>query len=200
MSERRTEYLPLSQLQPDPRNPKSHDLETMRDSMTRFGYVEIITRDDRTGYIVSGHGRRTSLIQRREHGEKPPTGVKVREDGEWLVPVTVGWSSQSDTEAVAALIALNRTTELGGWVDDALLEALRSLDGSLDGTGFTDEDMRMLTALQHAVTDDSNPESGDMVDFDATYEVVISCRNESEQEDLLEELSIRGLNVRALTA
>lgn len=200
MDERRTEYMPLSELQPDPRNPKGHDIGTMDDSMARFGYVETITRDDRTGYIISGHGRRTSLMQQRKRGQEPPSGIQVRDDGEWLVPVAVGWSSQTDTEAVAALIALNRTTELGGWVDDALLDALRSLGGSLDGTGFTDEDMRLLAALQHDVTDQTDNESGDMVDFDSTYEVVISCRNESDQEELLSELSDRGLNVRALTA
>ena len=36
------------------------------------------------------------------------------------------WSSRSDTEAGAALIALNRTTELGGWVDEEL-DHLREL-------------------------------------------------------------------------
>ena len=38
-----------------------------------------------------------------------------------------GWSSRSDTEAGAALIALNRTTELGGWVDEELIRLLTDL-------------------------------------------------------------------------
>ena len=38
-----------------------------------------------------------------------------------------GWSSRADTEAGAALIALNRTTELGGWVDEELIRLLTDL-------------------------------------------------------------------------
>ena len=38
-----------------------------------------------------------------------------------------GWSSRSDTEAGAALIALNRTTELGGWADEELIRLLTDL-------------------------------------------------------------------------
>ena len=41
-SPRALEYLRLDQLRPNPRNPKSHDLETIDDSVGRFGYVEPI--------------------------------------------------------------------------------------------------------------------------------------------------------------
>lgn len=144
---RAIEYLPLTDLRPNPRNPKSHDLETIDDSVGRFGYVEPIIRDDRTGFIVSGHGRTKTLHAMHERGESPPEGVLVDEAGHWLVPVTVGWSSRTDTEAAAALIALNRTTELGGWVDDALLDMLDDLadiEGGLDGVGFEESEIEAL--------------------------------------------------------
>lgn len=153
---RRVEYLPLADLIPDPRNPKAHDEQTIDDSIGRFGMLDLIVRDERTGRIISGHGRAKVLAAREARGESAPEGVKVDEEGRWLVPVVVGWASRSDTEAAAALIALNRTTELGGWVDEALLELLEEIDaegGTLDGVGFTSADMDDLQRL-HAAMDE----------------------------------------------
>ena len=148
---RTTEYLALSELKADPRNPKAHDLEVIDASVGRFGIIDNIARDDRTGYIISGHGRTKTLQAMRERGESAPDGVVVREDGEWLVPVITGWRSRTDAEAGAALIALNRTTELGGWVDEALLDILDDLaqgDGAgLDGVGFSEEEIDDLRAV-----------------------------------------------------
>jgi hypothetical protein len=148
-SVRRLEYLPLGSLTPNPANPKAHAADTLNASVNRFGFVENITRDDRTGYIISGHGRADALKAMRDRGEAPPDGVTLDPDtGEWLVPVTVGWASRTDQEARAALIALNRTTQLGGWVDELLLPALDDLstagDDGLVGVGFTDADLQVM--------------------------------------------------------
>ena len=124
---RTVEYRPLSSLEGDPRNPKAHDVSTITASVGRFGYLEPIVLDGRTGLIVSGHGRAETLRAMRDRGESPPEGVREEPPGVWLVPVVTGWSSRSDTEAGAALIALNRTTELGGWVDEELIRLLTDL-------------------------------------------------------------------------
>lgn len=146
---RRIDYVPLDDLTVDPRNPKAHDTGTINASIDRFGVVEAIVRDERTGHIVSGHGRHKTLTAMRDRGDAPPDGVQLEGD-RWLVPVVVGWSSRSDTEAHAALIALNRTTELGGWVDDELIDLLSELaeqpDG-LDGVGFLEADLDQLRLL-----------------------------------------------------
>lgn len=148
-STRKVEYLPLASLTPDPANPKAHDTEVIDASVGRFGVIDNITLDGRTGFIISGHGRTKTLQAMKERGENPPDGVQVSEDGEWLVPVNTGWSSRTDTEAHAALIALNRSTELGGWVDDALLGLLDDLmemdeEDGLAGVGFAEEDIEAL--------------------------------------------------------
>lgn len=150
---RQISYLPISDLQPDPRNPKSHALDVIDDSIGRFGYVEPIVIDERTGFIVSGHGRTKTLQQMAQRGETPPEGLQIDADGNWLAPVVTGWASRSDSEAAAALIALNRTTELGGWVDDALLNILEELtevdaEHGLDGLGF---DYGILEELRNSV-------------------------------------------------
>lgn len=161
---RTTEYLDLDSLKPDPRNPKSHDLETIDSSVGRFGYIEPIVRDDRTGYIVSGHGRTKTLLAMKDRGESPPEGIDVTEDGAWLVPVTTGWKSRTDAEAAAALIALNRTTELGGWVDDALLDLLDDLEGEeggLIGVGYQRDEIAALRERVAVLNDAQREEEED---------------------------------------
>lgn len=151
---RRIEYRPLADLRPDPRNPKSHALDVIDESIGRFGYVEPVVIDERTGFIISGHGRTKTLQEMHSRGETLPEGLQVSSDGDWLAPVVVGWASRSDTEASAALIALNRTTELGGWVDDALLELLADLGNVEDGfagVGFDESDVEALQHLANEV-------------------------------------------------
>lgn len=155
---RSLDFLPLASLQADPANPKAHSLDTISASVARFGYIEPIVRDDRTGYLISGHGRTMAL---RAAEEKNPTdvpeGVAVDSDGVWLVPVVTGWASRNDAEARGALIALNRTGEIGGWDDSALLDLLESLaadpDAGLDGLGYGDDDIDALRELLENVDD-----------------------------------------------
>ena len=185
---RRLEYLPLGSLQANVRNPRTHDEATIDASVGRFGYLEPIVRDERTGLIVSGHGRAIVLREMKARGENVPEGCRLDKDGEWLVPVVVGWGSRTDAEASAALIALNRTTELGGWVDDALLELLDDLavvDGGLAGVGFGDEEMTALRERLDAMDqsefledlaeqDSSNPFTDGGGEWSATKEVSLT--------------------------
>ncbi len=152
MSERRTEYLPLSSLRPNPRNPKKHADELIDASIDRFGFVEPIVRDDRTGMLVSGHGRAERLLKAHQAGQEPPDGVMAGEGGkggEWLVPVVTGWASADDAEADAALVALNSVGERGGWEPAPLVEildSLRAMDGGdgLAGVGYEPADIDAL--------------------------------------------------------
>jgi len=149
MPDRTLTYYPLAQLQADPANPKAHALDTIGESIGRFGYVEPIVLDERTGFIVSGHGRTKALTDAKARGEAPPEGVQIGERGEWMVPVVGGWASRNDAEARGALIALNRTGELGGWDDEQLLAILERLaeDDSLVGVGYDEDDLKDLRKL-----------------------------------------------------
>lgn len=188
-SSRRIEYRPLSELTPDPRNPKAHDLDTIDASIGRFGVIDAVVVDGRTGHIVSGHGRTKTLTAMRDRGEAPPEGVTFTAAGDdWLVPVMSGWSSRTDAEAAAALVALNRTTELGGWVDDALLDILDELtemgEDALTGVGFTAKDHEALAHLTNYMPDGGTPPSRDL---DALHEEV----GDPTEEDKLETVSLR---------
>jgi ParB-like chromosome segregation protein Spo0J len=117
-------YFPLSKLARAPRNPKSHDLDVINDSITRFGFVNPLVTNEKTGRIVAGHGRVDTLQRAKAAGKQPPDRVVERE-GDWFVPVLVGVAFASDAEAEAYVIADNQTTILGGWDDQALADVLK---------------------------------------------------------------------------
>ena len=148
MTERDVEYRPLSGLVENPGNPKLHDTAGIGASMGRFGLIDVIVEDGRTGFIVSGHGRRKTLLELHAAGQPAPDGVEVRtadtpSGDEWWVPVVVGWASADDDEAAAATVALNRWTELGGWDLGSLIAQLDGLAAGpgLDGVGFSANDL-----------------------------------------------------------
>jgi hypothetical protein len=158
---RRIAYMPLSELRRANRNPKGHALEVIAASMSRFGTVEAPALDERTGQLVAGHGRLDTYEQLKAAGGPPPEGVTVRrKDGEWLVPVQRGWSSEDDAEAEGYLITSNQSTILGGWQPETLAAMLaeQQASGTLDGTGFTPNDLDELMADLEASRAKQEPE------------------------------------------
>lgn len=160
MSERKLELMSLASITGADRNPKRHASTELGKSIGRFGYVEPVVLDERTGRLVAGHGRVEALRVERHKGGRPPEGV-VEKDGEWFLPVLRGWSSRSDAEASAYLVASNRLTELGGW-DEAELGALLkelSEQQALEGVGFDEEQLR--EALDAAIDAEASVEAGE---------------------------------------
>lgn len=150
-AQRRIEYQPLKRIKGAARNPKSHDLVALAGSMDRFGYVEPIVVDERTGRLVAGHGRLAQLRALQRDGVEPPDGVTKDANGEWTVPVIRGWRSKDDAEAEGYLLASNRITELGGWDNATLAEILGDLESSLrDVAGFSEADLDLILAEQAA--------------------------------------------------
>lgn len=139
----RIEYVPLRALQRWPRNPKEHDIGAIHASVQRFGFVSPIVVDEASGRIVAGHGRLDLLLTMKKNGEQPPPRIKVRDDGDWMVPVVRGIAFASEREAEAYLIADNQATILGGWNDADLYEMLarQASEGALLGTGFDADDV-----------------------------------------------------------
>lgn len=149
------EYVPVDDLRPDPRNPKNHAERDLDASMVRFGFTEPIQVDERTGLLVSGHGRRGRVIAARDRGDAAPPGVKVDEAGRWCVPLVRGWRSRDDDEALAYLLAANLISQKGGWHDRLLapeLEHLASTSGGLEGVGIDHAEMAALIESVSAAT------------------------------------------------
>lgn len=188
MAERKLTYMAVDELVAAEHNPKGHDDATLDASVTRFGYVEPVVLDERTGRLVAGHGRVDSVKRARQAGGEPPEGITVVK-GEWRIPVLRGWASRDDAEAQAYLLASNRITELGGWNERDLAVALESLEGQLDGVGWdldgidallvrsglaVERGIAFLDGLGEGGQDPErenhgeNPEKGDWVQFSLT--------------------------------
>lgn len=152
------EYMPLDDIAPATRNPKAHDTAGIKRSITHHGVAELPLIDDRTGQLIAGHGRLDQLRAMRDNGDTPPAGVRV-DDGVWLAPVLRGWSSRSDDDAEAYLIASNRLTEKGGWDDYGLAEVLTDMAEAqlLELTGYDSDDLAALIASLEAGEDDEEP-------------------------------------------
>lgn len=201
MSERKLkiEYVPLNKLVRWPRNPKSHDLGSLYQSIERFGFVNPIVVDEATGKLVAGHGRLDSLQQLKASGRPAPQGIQV--SGEtWLVPVIRGIAFKSESEAEAYIVADNQLTIAGGWDDAKLAEVLADLaaqDG-LEGTGFDADDVdELLKRLNGEEQATATPkDQGQMGDLQ--YRIVVECGNEQEQARLLERFEQEGLTCKAL--
>ena len=158
-------YLPVDELPEDPRNPKQHADADIDASLERFGYTEPVLLDERTGMLISGHGRKARVIARREAGKPPPSGVVVDDDGVWRVPVTRGWASKNDIEAAAYLVAANELTARGGWQADPLAALLSEIrrESSLDGIGFTSREVDgMLADANRRAADPPAPDEDEI--------------------------------------
>ena len=152
----RLDFIPLDEVVPAFRNPKDHDVGAIMESIRRFGFVSPAVMNEATGKLVAGHGRLEALRLLWNEGGKPPKGIKVAKNGGWKIPVIRGISFESDEEAEAYLIADNRLTELGGWDESQLADALKDLAAynreAFEITGFDDDDLGQILANLEGVT------------------------------------------------
>lgn len=193
----RLEYVALSELRRWPRNPKKHADDGIAASIKSFGFNDPFLVDETSGRIVEGHGRLDALEKKKLAGEKPPERIDVRADGEWLVPLLRGVAFESEEKARAYLIAHNRLTELGGWDPDALKAEHATLPAELkDLSGWTDKAIERLAKGEVRTVEFTSK----VPEVQEQYMVVVTCKNEKHQVELLEEMKKRGLAVRALVS
>jgi DNA modification methylase len=166
--ERRIEYIPLAELltRLHPRNPKQHDVGAIVQSYQHHGYVANGVLDSRTGLFLAGHGRVEALSMMQKQKMEAPRGIR-NGGADWLVPVQVGYESDSDEAALAYLAADNKLTELGGWDEPALAELLQEIHNSgeiaLEASGFDADDLdTLLNDL--GMMEEPTPDPGGQVD------------------------------------
>lgn len=149
-------YRRLDELAPADRNAKEHATEELERSLGRFGFVDPVTPDERTGKLLAGHGRHETVTElHRRQPASPPRGIVVDDDGMWKIPTIAGVRSRDDVDAEALGIALNAIQERGGWRTEILtdiLEDLHKAPAQLDGVGFD------LDALDDLITGRNKPD------------------------------------------
>lgn len=119
-------YRQLSDLRPDPRNPRTHTAKQVRQiarSIEAFGFNVPILLDEKD-QVVAGHGR---LLAAKHLG--------------WKEVPTIALEHLSEHQVKAFRIADNRLTEISEWDDRLLAEQLKELslvdlDFSLETIGF----------------------------------------------------------------
>ena len=141
----------LSELVPDPRNPRAHpqeNLEAIVGSLRRFGQAEPLVVQKGTMRIIAGHGRL--------EGMKRLNWTECE-----IVEIDV-----SDVEAAALAVALNRSGELATWDRDVLARLLAELKdaNAVEDIGFSGDEINELLAEMEAA-------SADLTDPDAIPEM-----------------------------
>lgn len=163
----------VTDLKPYEKNPRKNDdaVEYVAASIKEFGFKNPIVID-KDNVIVCGHTRYKAAKQ-----------LKIKE-----VPCIVA-DDLTDEQIKAYRLADNKVTEQAKWdfelLDDEISEIF-DLDMSLFGFDFDEED--------------ESKEEKDLSDkVHDTYEVIVECENELDQEEIFDRLMQEGLKCRVLT-
>jgi hypothetical protein len=180
---------PVTNLTELPGNPRRGDIDAIARSLRVFGQRKPVTarvtgrdeNDDPVGYVTAGN--------HTLHAARDRLG--------WS-HLAVVWIEEDETTANAWALADNRLSEIGDNDPDELAALLAQIaeDGSHElfaATAYTDDDLAALLAS-------SMPPPGDapLTDFPEQWGVIVEVDNESEQVELLTQLSADGYRVRAM--
>ena len=127
----------VKDLKPWPRNPRTHDVDSLVKSIEAFGFrAPLVVNQTAQGYMVeAGHGRLEAAIR---------LGIET-------LPCVV--VTDDEKTAMAYAVADNRQQELASWQMPELKDVLLDLDDmnvDLDAVGFSyDELEKMMTATFH---------------------------------------------------
>jgi len=139
----------ISELKPAPYNPrkiKKEELKKLEDSMDKFGYIDPIIYNKRTGHVVGGH-QRLSVIS-----------SKLSPDSEIDVSVV----DLDEFQEKTLNIALNRIT--GMWDDEKLEQLLQNIreynTDMLKYTGYDESEITKILKLNKIGLDDGIIEVG----------------------------------------
>lgn len=117
------EWVKLADVVEADENPRDHDIPYIQSLIRRFGFLQPVVHDERTGKLVMGHGRLAALRGMLADGEDAPGNIQELED-DWALPRVRGFSSQDDDEALVLQIADNRADERSSWQPGPLFDWL----------------------------------------------------------------------------
>ena len=164
----------LKDIKPYEKNPRKNDsaVDAVANSIREFGFkVPVVI--DKDGVIVCGHTRYKAA-------------KKLKLD---TVPCVIA-DDLTEEQIKAYRLADNKVSELAEWDIDLLGEELNDIfDIDMSDFGFNIED-----------EEDTPPERDDLSDkVGETYEVIVECVNETEQEQIYNKLIGDGYSCRVLT-
>lgn len=176
----RVKQVPLDDLPPDPKNPRrmsESQARKLMDSLERFGAVEPAVLNTTTNELVGGHMR-----------------VEAARVLGWPTYPTV-FVELDPVQQRQLNLALNRIA--GEWDPDLLAEVMLELnqsDADLGLTGFEDREIEKLLARDD---DEGEKQARGALDRQG-FQVIIDCRDEAHQAELLARFDAEGLSARPL--
>lgn len=179
--ERKIVWRNVADLIPYARNSRTHSDEQVAQiaaSIKEFGWTNPILTDGDNG-LIAGHGR---LMAARKLGHKE-------------VP-TIELTGLSEAQKKAYIIADNKLALNAGWDDELLkleIKELGDMDFDLSLLGFDDIELASLF--------DENPEEDEEKDlkeesYNEVFNIIIECKDESEQEKIFNRLDSEGYKCR----
>lgn len=122
------EQVAVGELTYYPGNPRTHDVDAIADSLRAHGQYRPLVAQRSTRHVLVGNGT-----------------LEAAQALGWAT-VAVCWLDCDDQAAAKIVLADNRTAQLGGWDEKALLALLEPLEGNLGGTGYSADDLEDLMA------------------------------------------------------
>ena len=172
-----TVYADPRSITPHPRNPRVGNVGMIIESITENGLYRPIYVQRSTGYVLAGNHTLQALLQM----------------GRESVPVIM--LDVDDETALRILLVDNRSSELGSYNDDRLIEILESLD-SFAGTGWTPDDLEALIGSPVEEIEDALSAESRMGDLQ--FRVIVDCNDEDDQARLIATLETEGRACRPL--
>lgn len=163
--------LSIDEIFQDPNNVRLHDdknLEAIKGSIKKFGFQSPIVID-KNNIILAGNGR---------HMAAKAMGLKT-------IPCIV--SDLENFEKMAFSLADNRTAELATWNMEKLAEQLEIIEDR-ELIGFTDDFKSFDDGFDFKEPSDDIKEK--------ELKLIIICDDDSQIENLFQELNDRGLRVK----
>ena len=163
----------VADLKPYEKNPRKNDnaVKYVAESIKEFGFkVPIVV--DKDNVIVAGHTRYKGAKQ-----------LKIKE-----VPCIVA-DDLTDEQIKAYRLADNKVAEQAEWDFELLsdeIDSIFDIDMSNFGFDFDDEE-------------EEKPKKDLSDEVHETYEIIVECENELDQEEIYDRLSQEGLKCRVLT-
>ena len=165
----------LTEVQCHPANARVSDLDPIKESIMLHGLYTPIVVQRSTGNILVGNHRYMAA------------------SALGFDSIPVHYLDVDDEEALRILLVDNRTSDMGGYDEDALLEIIHSLP-DLTGTGYTQEDLDRLEGIEPDPLDSGHEEN-----YVARFEIVVECRDEAHQEATFQEITKLGYRCRLLS-
>lgn len=162
----------------NPRNPNKHSPEQvalLAKIIKHQGWRSPITISNRSGFVVTGHGRLQAAILL----------------GEQFVPVD-SQDFKSDEDEIAHLIADNRLAELADADNSMISDLIKELgdtDFDMDLTGF---DSKSLEALEELMVEANEKPKQDDIDSLYTNKIVAPIYEPKGEQPLIEDLIDRS--------